>query len=110
MRRLLDVTRVMVRMVAAVLLSLCLLGAANGSDMAQSIVIAGGFLLALVGQGWALQRNIDRRLDERIDLHHRACHPASVEDLGEVREMLVRVETRLDSMDKKLDRLNGQAR
>jgi hypothetical protein len=103
----LHLTRAVVRTVAGVLLCLCLVGAAGESDMVQGIIIAGGFLLALVSQGWALQRNIDRKMDERIGLHRRACHPASVEDLAGVREALARVETRLDAMDKKLDRLNG---
>ena len=61
-----------------------------------------------MGQGWALQRNIDRKMDERIQLHRDACRPVTVEQLGQVRESLVRVETRLDSIEKKLDRLTGE--
>ena len=106
-RRLLTMIRGSVRVLAAVLLCLCLVGAADGPDLTQGIVIAGGFLLALMGQGWALQRHIDRKMDDRIQLHRDACHPATVEDLGQVRETLARVETRLDSIEKKLDRLNG---
>ena len=52
MRRWLHLTRSSVRMLAAALLCLCLLGA-GGGDVTQGIIFVGGFLLALVGQGWA---------------------------------------------------------
>ncbi|MCK4299583.1 MAG: hypothetical protein KAX80_08615 [Planctomycetes bacterium] len=107
-RRLLNVTRRSVRVLAAVLLCFCLLGAAGAPELTNGIIIAGGFLLALMGQGWALQRHIERKIDDRIQLHRDACHPATVEDLGQVRETLARVETRLDSIEKKLDRLTGE--
>ncbi len=83
-------------------------GPRGGAELTNGIVIAGGFLLALMGQGWALQRHIERKMDDRIQLHRDACHPATVEQLCEVRESLARVETRLDSIEKKLDRLNGE--
>jgi len=108
MRRWLNLSRSSVRVLAAALLCLCLLGASGGADVTQGIIFVGGFLLALVGQGWALQRNIDRKMDERIQLHRDACRPVTVEQLGRVRESLARVETRLDSIEKKLDRLTGQ--
>jgi len=107
MAKLLEATRLTVRVLAALLLSLCLLGAANGAEVTQGIAIVGGALLALLGQGWALQRNIDRKMNERIQLHRDACHPASREDFAQIREALARLETRLDAIEKKLDRLNG---
>jgi len=107
-RRFLSAIRTSVRVLAATLLFLCLLGAGGGADVTQGIIFVGGFLLALMGQGWALQRNIDHKMDERIQLHRDACRPVTVEQLSEVREALVRVETRLDSMEKKLDRLTGE--
>ena len=99
MRKVLEAIRRAVRLVAALLLCLCLMGAADGSSLTTAVVIVGGALLALLAQGWALQRSIDQKLDRRVELHEEGCP---------VHGRLARIETKLEYIEKAVNNLHGE--
>jgi len=89
-----------VRATAGAVLCVSLLGAA-GSDgeSAQEVVIVVGALLALLAHGWALQRGIDRTLDERFLHYQRQCRPTLELSIRELRRDLSETRSALDVVE-----------
>ncbi len=98
MQKALEITRRAVRALAALLFCLCLTGAADDGATTTAVVIVGGALLALLAQGWALHRGIDQKLADRIKLHEQGCP---------VQERLARIETKLEYIEKAVNRADG---